>query len=232
MKNPSRFFLQVYYCCKHATITCIAFLTIAAILLSCSKEYSCENNCRLNAPVINDTTKRDSIPPVNYNYYSMSYHVSLAGTGNNAWGFTIPAFDTASGVLDSLEINMSTSLVYYFSLSNNASAPGSYAINIARKDSLSYDSVVLINHDYTFKYGLQNIAGLSTYEDSLSVFSNVQLTSIITDQLDKFTGSNYIAFDYTPLSRADVVGKDYNLQNSFHDSTYILSTYYYKKKIK
>lgn len=231
MENSLRIFQQLFYCYKKASWQFIFILLIPVVLISCTKEYSCENNCRLMPLVVNDTTNKDSLPAVKYNYYLLSYHVSLAGTGNNTWGYTIPAFDSALGMLDTIEINMFTSLSYYLTLYNNASFLNSYNINISRRDSLSCDSMVLINHDYAYNYGLQNVSGLSSYEDSLSVMDNVQLTSFITDRLDKFTGNKYLAIDYNPLSNSSIVGNHYSADGSFHDSTYIRSTYHYKKKI-
>ena len=84
MGNSSRIFQLLFYYFKKAAWQFIFILLIPVILISCTKEYSCENNCRMTQPVVKDTTNKDSIPVVKYKYFSSSYHVSLAGTGNNA----------------------------------------------------------------------------------------------------------------------------------------------------
>ena len=231
IKNPLSIFQILAHCSKRSGMKCLLILIIPVIFIACSKEYSCEINCRLGPPVINDTTQADTTLPAKYHYYSASYHVALAGTGSNAWGYTIPSFDTASGILDTVEINMFITLAYYFTLSNNSNSDHAYSINILRKDSLSFDSLILINHNAVLNYGPDNVHGLSSYQDSLSVLNNIELTSIMTTHLNKFTGPEYIAFDYTPSSSSYLVGTNYSINNSFRDSTYILSTYFYKKKI-
>ena len=211
----------------------ILLMMTSVILLSCTKEYSCETNCRLSLPIVHDSTQTDTpktATPDPYHYYSQSYHVSLAGTGNNAWGYALPQFDTAEGILDTLEIHMSTFLSSYVELSNNSNAATLCSINITRRDSLSADSMVLISHDYGSNFGPFAINGSATYNDTLNVMDNVQLTSFVTTRLDKFTGTGYTFFDYDPSSVASVMQSGFGIGSAFKDSTYIISTYHYKKK--
>ncbi len=204
---------------------------MAVAAASCSKEYSCENNCRLN-PVVNDTTHTGPIISSDFHYFSISYQVALAGTGNNAWGYSIPAFDTLSGILDSVEINMFTTVTYHFSLANNSNDVHSYFVNVSRRDSLSFDSIAVINKDYAFYYGPYNIQAQTNYRDSLSIINNIESTAMLTAQLNKFIGTTEIAFDFTPASISKVSGDNYSFNGSFRDSSYIVSTYHYKKKLK
>lgn len=63
----------------------IPLLMITVVLISCTKEYSCEYPCMNKPPVI------DSID--NYVYSQEEFHVSLKGTGDNTWAFAFPQFD-------------------------------------------------------------------------------------------------------------------------------------------
>jgi hypothetical protein len=204
----------------------IGYLLVLAPVLftSCSKELSCKNDCMLK-------------PQAQYDYYSVSQDTSFRDvTGNAIQDYSWSAFDTTTGILDTVVIDVFRTLKYSFTLSNPTDSSHSYVISVGRYDILSQGSMVLMNHYDSFPYGPLVIPGLSVKTDTSSrlLLNHDQLSCVITAQnvLNRFAGSSstHVAFNFTPITYTGLSYPVHTYGASACDTTNLRITYFCRRK--
>ena len=168
---------------------------------------------------------------------SVSYNISLIGTGNNAWGFAFPQFDPSVGTLMSVDIKAVISVGAKFIMQNEGSVQDDYTVTSTRNDTISVSalSVPITNTasvnkgPFTLQPGKDTVgAGTNASPKYFPLLSSHIINDSITSSIVGFLGTGYIIFDNTPKTTVEVTsGANSAIISSIGDTMQVYLTYYY-----
>ncbi len=168
---------------------------------------------------------------------SVSYNISLIGTGNNAWGFAFPQFDPSVGTLMSVDIKAVISVGAKFQMQNAGSVQDVYTVTSTRNDTISISalSAPLTNTTsvskgpFTLQPGDDTVgAGTNASSKYFPLLSSHIINDSITSSVVGFLGTGFVIFDNTPKTNVAVTsGANSAIISSVGDTMNIYMTYYY-----
>jgi hypothetical protein len=166
-----------------------------------------------------------------------AYNISLYGTGNNIWGFSLPQFDPSLGTLVAADVKSVVSVNMNFELANISQGPDNYIVLAGRNDNISVSALSSpISNSYSQDFGPYS---LQSYQDTIvngpissahffSLMNNYIIDDSTVSATAGFLGTGFVSFHYTPYTYTTAISDSaYNIINNVSDTINVTMTYYY-----